>query len=221
MTSAGNKVVDEINYWIAYVDCALAHPCPMPRGKHVYHSDLKVVPEIRDLYDCLYKLYSEENASEHFREPVDALRLGILNYYTVITEPMSLRTVLDRITQGGHYSQAAQVMSDVDIIWSNCEKYNGVESTLAVEARKCKAILADNLERLEGERPAPGAEVDRLVTMLDGVDESVLAALEAYFKREDPTLILGTGDVDLSLLRVKHVRAMKEIVEQAMNGDQL
>ncbi|CCD17650.1 hypothetical protein, unlikely [Trypanosoma congolense IL3000] len=134
---------------------------------------------------------------------------------------MSLRTVLDRITQGGHYSQAAQVMSDVDIIWSNCEKYNGVESTLAVEARKCKAILADNLERLEGERPAPGAEVDRLVTMLDGVDESVLAALEAYFKREDPTLILGTGDVDLSLLRVKHVRAMKEIVEQAMNGDQL
>ncbi|ESL10502.1 hypothetical protein TRSC58_01765 [Trypanosoma rangeli SC58] len=218
MGSTGRKAVDEINHWIAYIDCALSHPRPLPKGKHIFRSDLSTVPEVRDIYDCLYKLYTEEIASAPFREPVHALDLGVFNYYEVVKEPMSLRTVLDRIAEGGHYSQASQVLADVEKIWSNCEKFNGVDSALAADAKKCQGVLTKLRERLADEQPAPNAEVDKVINAFESVDESVLGALEDYFRREDPSLILSNGDVDVEALRVKHLRAMKAILERAMNG---
>ncbi|ESS69005.1 hypothetical protein TCDM_02277 [Trypanosoma cruzi Dm28c] len=218
MGSTGRKVVDEVNHWIAYIDCALSHPHPLPKGKHVFRSDLSTVPEVRDIYDCLYKLYAEESASASFREPVNALELGVFNYYEVVTEPMSLRTVLDRIAEGGHYSQATQVLADVEKIWSNCEKYNGADSALVKEAKKCQGILTRLRERLAEEQPAPNAELDKIISAFESADESVLGELEAYFRREDPSLIISNGDVDLTALRVKHLKAMKAILERAMNG---
>ncbi|EAN79959.1 Bromodomain, putative [Trypanosoma equiperdum] len=218
MVLTGVKLAEDINYWIRYIDCALSHPLPLPKNKHVFHSDQRLAPEIRDLYDCLYKLYAEESASEYFREPVDALRVGAWNYYSVITEPMSLRTVLDYIVQGGRYSQVEQIMNDVELIWKNCERYNGAESHLAADARRCRAILEKHRERLADEQTAPAAEVDELIEALESMDDSVLKAVEAYFLREDPTLILSSGDVDIPSLRVKHLRAMKEIVQRAANG---
>lgn len=218
MGSTNRKVVDEIVYWIDYIDCALSHPQPLPKGKHVFRSDLSTIPEIRDLYDCLYKLYAEESVSVSFREPVDALELSIFNYHTVVTEPMSLRTVLDRIAEGGHYSQASQVLSDVDKIWSNCEKFNGADSAVSQAARKCKALLTKLLERLSDEHYAPPAEVEKLLNVLEGLDESVLGEMETYFKNEDPSLILSGGEVDLKSLKVKHIKALNAIVERFANG---
>ncbi|KEG10121.1 hypothetical protein DQ04_04151120 [Trypanosoma grayi] len=218
MPPTARNAVEEINYWIKYVDCALSHPRPLPSGKHIYHSDLSTVPEVRDLYDCLYKLYTEEGASANFREPVNALELGVFNYYTIVNEPMSLRTVLDRIAEGGHYSQASQVTQDVERIWSNCEKFNGPDSAIAAEAKKCQATLMTLRERLADEQNAPAAEVDRLVRVLEDADDSILAALERYFRKEDPSLILSEGDLDVGALKVKHVKAMKAIFEQTMNG---
>ncbi|KAG8348812.1 Bromodomain [Trypanosoma vivax] len=215
MSVTGNKIVDEINYWISYVDCALEHPQPLPRGKHVYRSDLNAVPEVRDLYDCLYKLYTEEETSEHFREPVDALKLGVFNYYKVVTNAMSLRTILDRIAEGGRYSRAAEVMEDVELIWSNCKKFNGADSPFAIKAKECAVVLAKLRERLADEQLASPTEVDRLVHVISCADDTVISELETYFLREDPSLILRSGEVDISSLRVKHVRAMREILQRA------
>ncbi|EPY37402.1 hypothetical protein AGDE_06532 [Angomonas deanei] len=133
--------VERIDQLIRYIDCALTHPRPLPVGKHEYNPSLHTVPEVRDLYHCLYKLYSEESSSVQFREPVNALELNIYRYYDVVKTPVSLRTVLDRIAGGQVYSNAAQVMSDVAQIWENCRLFNGNDHSLTKEARRCEEAL--------------------------------------------------------------------------------
>ncbi|ORC91406.1 uncharacterized protein TM35_000064110 [Trypanosoma theileri] len=215
MATTNRKTAEKIYHWINYIDCALSHPKPLPTGKHVFRSDLKADPELREIYECLFRLYTEEKASTEFREPVNALQHGLFNYYTVITEPMSLRTVLDRIAEGNHYSDASEVMSDVEKIWSNCEKFNGADSAITAEARKCQLALTLLIKSVADEQLAPPSEVDEVIAQLNNMDVSVLAEVEEYFRKSDPTLIGENSDVDVPNLKVKHLKEMRKIIERA------
>lgn len=43
---------------------------------------------------------------------------------------MSLRVILDNIARGDHYHSTDEIMSDADLIWSNCATFNGATSQL-------------------------------------------------------------------------------------------
>ncbi|KAH9598237.1 Bromodomain [Trypanosoma melophagium] len=219
MATTSRKVTERINYWLNYIDCALSHPKPLPTGKHVFRSDLDADPEIREIYECLFKLYTEEKTSTEFREPVNALQHGLFNYYTVITEPMSLRTILDHIAEGDYYSEVSEVMSDVEKIWSNCEKFNGPDSAITAEARKCQEALTLLIKSVADEQLASPSEVDRVIVELSTMNVSVLGEVEEYLMRDDPTLICENADVDVSRLKVKHIRELKKILQRAKNDD--
>lgn len=203
----------EIQYWINYVDCALKHPHPLPAGKHAYRSSIDTVPAIKDLYHCLYKLYTEENSSVSFREPVNALALGVFSYYDVVRRPMSLRMVLDRIVEGSHYSTAEQVLEDVALVWANCEAFNGPSSPVTAEAQRCAAALDRIRADFADCQPAPVDEVESFTQVFqDYATEELEEAVLNYFKREDPSALID-NELNLSMLKVKHLRAMKEIME--------
>lgn len=205
---------DEVQFWLNYIDCALKHPRPLPSGKHVYRATLETVPEVRDLYHCLYKLYTEESSSVNFREPVNALALGVFNYYDVVKNPMSLRVVLDRIVEGEYYSSAEQVLRDVELIWQNCAAFNGESSPITGEAKKCAAALERMRQAFHDEQLASQDEVNHLADVIESSgDDGMLEALMDYFRCEDPGMV-DQRDLDLTRLKVKHVRAMKDIVDR-------
>ncbi|CCW65659.1 unnamed protein product [Phytomonas sp. EM1] len=203
----------EIQYWLQYIECAMQHPI-LPSGSHAYHSHLSTVPEIRDLYHCIYKLYTEESSSLNFREPVNALETGAFNYYQVVEQPLSLREVLDRMAEGNYYSTAEQVLQDIELIWTNCAKFNGPTSPLMEEAKKCAAALERIQQRFEEEKPAPKAAVDDFFELMQkhGTPE-VNKALLDYFQKNDPSVLVDE-EVLLDNLTNKQLRAIIRIVEQ-------
>lgn len=205
---------EEADYWIKYIDCALAHPRPLPTGTHPFSVTHDMKPELRDMYHCLYKLYTEESCSVAFREPVNALTLGVLNYYDVVRQPMSLRVVLDRIAAAEHYSTAQQVEEDVATIWNNCATFNGASSPVTAASRECAARLSAIQKAHREEEPASEAEVSSIVKLYEQVYSVEMAnAFTAYFKRADPQR-LANDEVDLGNLQRKHVPELLRILEQ-------
>uniref|UniRef100_A0A7S3R1G0 Bromo domain-containing protein n=1 Tax=Dunaliella tertiolecta TaxID=3047 RepID=A0A7S3R1G0_DUNTE len=89
-----------------------------------------------------------------FLEPVDEEEVP--GYYDIITEPMDLGTVMAKLTRtlsggGNTYSSLAEVVADVQKVWSNCLEFNEPASEIAEDARTSSALF----ERLAAQHGLP------------------------------------------------------------------
>jgi len=73
-----------------------------------------------------------------FLEPVDWKKLGINDYPTIIKRPMDLGTILKRL-ESGAYTAVLDVISDIELVWSNAMTYNQDESYIYQTAAELKA----------------------------------------------------------------------------------
>ncbi|GET93422.1 hypothetical protein, conserved [Leishmania tarentolae] len=214
MASQPGDALGKIDYWVQYIDCALKHPRPLPAGKHAHRQSLETIPEVAELYHCIYKLYNEEESSVWFREPVNALAQEIFTYYDVIKSPMSLRQILDSIVKGDTYSTALQVMEDVELIWKNCITFNGANSLLATEAGKCRSALDRIRRAYQDDQRITVEEAERLFRVISSMQEQQLIDnIAEYLRRDDPTSIDETGAVNFDMLKRKHFRNLERIVD--------
>jgi hypothetical protein len=81
----------------------------------------------------LAKMVSRKD-SLYFREPVDWEGLGLVDYPTIITQPMDLSTVKSNVEKGlyRNYSEAAE---DIRLIFTNAMTYNLPESKVYSHAK--------------------------------------------------------------------------------------
>lgn len=72
------------------------------------------------------------------REQVDAKALGLKDYNEIVTQPMDLGTVTERLANG-EYSKEEEFVDDVLLTFNNATKYNPVGNEIhmiAVQLRK-------------------------------------------------------------------------------------
>ncbi|KAJ8771282.1 hypothetical protein K2173_026459 [Erythroxylum novogranatense] len=110
-----------------------------------------------------------------FNEPVDAIKLNIPDYYTVIKHPMDLGTVKSKIASG-QYSNPVGFAADVRLTFSNAMKYNSPGNEVHIMAEtlgKCFEVRWEAIEKkfplvveVESEQPVPGVHVETMVDML-------------------------------------------------------
>ncbi|KAJ3507641.1 hypothetical protein NMY22_g16866 [Coprinellus aureogranulatus] len=89
--------------------------------------------------------------AEAFLKPVS--RAEVPDYYDYITNPMDFQTMARKIKQKS-YKSKREFKDDLDLIWSNCYKYNAVEDH---PLRQCADRLKAKAERLLN----PGSLVPR------------------------------------------------------------
>ena len=214
------KAIDEatiptsLNLVVAMLKCALSHPV-LPEGKHSFNPHAKLVPDVFEIYKPLFDLYQNFGDSKDFREPPNAVELGIFNYYDVITEPMSLRDVLDRLEQGD-YSNASQVMDDVQKIWKNTETFNGPNSPYVIKAQECDKYLKTQIQKRRDDIVASAAEQEKLlnrVTQLAEVDERIIEEVITMAQKIQPNSLVD-GEVEFQVLTVGSVRKLTEFVDR-------
>ncbi len=73
-----------------------------------------------------------------FLEPVDAVKLGIPDYFTVIKSPMDISTVKAKL-EAGKYATAEDFEADVRLVIANCYTYNAPDSDVV---NLCKAFVS-------------------------------------------------------------------------------
>uniref|UniRef100_H3CMN4 Bromodomain-containing protein 2 n=1 Tax=Tetraodon nigroviridis TaxID=99883 RepID=H3CMN4_TETNG len=89
-----------------------------------------------------------------FQQPVDAVALGLLDYYTVITNPMDLSTITKRL-KNKYYWQASECIQDLNTMFSNCYAYNEPGDGVVFMAQTLEKIYREKLTLL----PKPECEV--------------------------------------------------------------
>jgi hypothetical protein len=83
----------------------------------------------------LSKLW-KANSAWIFHEPVDLEKLNIPDYYEVVTEPMDLGTVKNKLNMN-KYKNVQEFIDDINLIFLNCIKYNGEDSSVG---KMCKNV---------------------------------------------------------------------------------
>lgn len=205
-----------VSKYINLVECALEQPS-IPQGKHHYLPHLRAVPEVAELYHALYWLYDTVTESVDFREPVNAVAIGLHNYFRVVTRPMSLRDVLDRIAKG-EYSTADQVLDDVEQIWKNCSLYNGADSDFTRRAYQCKRTLYDEIANRKDNRIASQEAQDHVAQLIESANDEefnnkVLDILSLIAPH-----IVKDGEVDLTQMTVKVTKEIQAAYQAHVAG---
>eukprot|EP01016_Furgasonia_blochmanni_P018375 TRINITY_DN2088_c0_g1_i11.p1 TRINITY_DN2088_c0_g1~~TRINITY_DN2088_c0_g1_i11.p1 ORF type:complete len:217 (-),score=60.93 TRINITY_DN2088_c0_g1_i11:773-1423(-) len=73
--------------------------------------------------NALLQELMDNKESEAFRKPVDYKTLGLTDYPILIKNPMDLSTVKKKL-KDHKYKYIEDCISDINLIWENCKKYN-------------------------------------------------------------------------------------------------
>ncbi|KAH0476718.1 MAG: hypothetical protein KVP17_002901 [Porospora cf. gigantea B] len=138
---------------------------------------------MNELLGLIRSLKQNEDAWP-FLAPVDWKAMELLDYPTVINHPMDLSTV-EKNVKAGDYSTSAEVLEDIDQIWSNCVLYNGEGSDYAKMAENMRASTS----RLKAKLQMKAAEVplEQLLALnahIASLDSFGLALVTRYMQQQ-------------------------------------
>lgn len=89
------------------------------------------------------------NDAAPFNKPVDIVALNIPNYPSIITEPMDLRTMEEKL-KSNQYSTVAVFVDDFNLIVQNCITFNGLDHAVTKNAQNIKASFDKQMVNLPG-----------------------------------------------------------------------
>lgn len=208
------KAIEQGRQALQRIDAALRQP-PRLLGKHVEQQHFSAVPGVRELYPILTRLY-RDSSSALFQEPVNALEHdSTLGYYTIITSPISLREILDRITRG-EYSTADQVKEDVELMWANCKLFNG-DAFAQVHVAPCKQKFDRMLQEQEDKKRITSDQQEEIGQFIEECDEAFSATVMKIIEKFDPTA-LADGELDLEQVSYGAYRKIKETYLKQVGG---
>ncbi|CAG8556475.1 5279_t:CDS:10, partial [Acaulospora colombiana] len=99
-----------------------------------------------------------------FYEPVDAEKLGVPDYYKIISHPMDLSTINSKL-ENDQYTGAEEFEADIRLMFQNCYTYNGVGS----EVHNMGKMLEDVFNKKWAEKPTSQT---RQTTKVDDMKDS-------------------------------------------------
>lgn len=112
---------------------------------------------IRKCENLLNKLCTHRNAI-HFLQPVDPVALRIPDYPKIVREPMDLGTIRKKLA-AREYRTPAQMLADINKVWSNSFLYNPVSSQMHAITKSIsdyyQTILPDYIDDLQEEMSSP------------------------------------------------------------------
>ena len=97
----------------------------------------------------LNKLMKHPKA-DPFNAPVDPIAQGVPNYLEVIKDPMDFGTI-SKTLKARHYTSVEEFIEEVELVFSNCFKFNGEEADLSEWARELQTLFRHMCTGLEDE----------------------------------------------------------------------
>ncbi|XP_029920818.1 bromodomain-containing protein 3-like isoform X2 [Myripristis murdjan] len=115
-----------------------------------------------------------------FYQPVDAIRLGLPDYYEIIKSPMDLGTIKKRL-ENNYYWSATECMEDFNTMFTNCYQYNNPTDDIVMMALSLEMVFWKKIANIApGERellsPAPKGKSKRNITP-GGQDAAVTSSM--------------------------------------------
>ena len=94
----------------------------------------------------IFKVLEDDCQAYAFLEPVNYVELNLLDYPTIIKNPMDLGTAKQNLIDG-KYKTFKDFIADIDLIWSNCRTYNISTSDICKMANHCEKLFKKQMEK--------------------------------------------------------------------------
>eukprot|EP00095_Tigriopus_kingsejongensis_P011462 maker-scaffold1042_size67897-snap-gene-0.10 protein:Tk11462 transcript:maker-scaffold1042_size67897-snap-gene-0.10-mRNA-1 annotation:"low quality protein: bromodomain-containing protein 2-like" len=110
-------------------------------------SRLRLSEGLKYCNEILRELFSKKHSAYAwpFYKPVDAQQLGLHDYHNIITEPMDLGTVKQKM-DNRDYSEPEEFAHDVRQIFKNCYTYNPETHDVVAMAKKLEQVFEDKFK---------------------------------------------------------------------------
>lgn len=121
-----------------HVESAQSEDKSLPITKPQQKFMLRVLQNIKRLNDAA-----------PFQKPVDVVALNIPNYHNVVTKPMDLRTMEEKL-KGDQYVSVEAYINDFNQIEENSVLFNGLDHVVTKNAQNIKASFDKQMSNLPG-----------------------------------------------------------------------
>ncbi|XP_069497884.1 bromodomain testis-specific protein-like [Ambystoma mexicanum] len=103
--------------------------------------------QLQYLEKVVFKALWRHNFSWPFQQPVDAVKLNIPDYYTIIKNPMDLTTIKKRL-EYNYYTKAMECIEDFNTMFTNCFVYNKPGDDIVLMAQTLEKLFMQKLAHM-------------------------------------------------------------------------
>ncbi|OBZ80635.1 SWR1 complex bromodomain subunit bdf1 [Choanephora cucurbitarum] len=111
-----------------------------------------MTPDQQKYCSAIMRNLKKHRDAAPFLNPVDYVKLNVLDYPSVIKRPMHLLLV-DKKLNNTEYANVEDFISDVRLIFNNCFKYNGPEAMISVLCQNVESAFEKSLRQMPPSTP--------------------------------------------------------------------
>lgn len=119
----------------------------------------RITNQLQYLEKVAIKFLWRHQFSWPFRQPVDAFRLNLPDYYKIIKNPMDLSTIKKRL-ENNYYWKAMECIEDFNTLFTNCYVYNRPGDDIVMMAQALEKLFLEKVAKM----PQDEFEISALTT---------------------------------------------------------
>uniref|UniRef100_A0AAZ3NX61 Bromodomain-containing protein 3-like n=1 Tax=Oncorhynchus tshawytscha TaxID=74940 RepID=A0AAZ3NX61_ONCTS len=128
--------------------------------------------QLQYMQNVMVKTLWKHNFAWPFYVPVDAIKLGLMDYHKVIKQPMDMGTIKKRL-EHNYYWSASECMQDFNTMFTNCYIYNKPTDDIVLMAQALEKIFLQKVAMMPQEEvellpPTPKPKKSKNIVGLDG-----------------------------------------------------
>uniref|UniRef100_A0A673TEQ0 Bromodomain testis-specific protein n=1 Tax=Suricata suricatta TaxID=37032 RepID=A0A673TEQ0_SURSU len=131
----------------------------------------RLTNQLQYLQKVVLKALWKHSFSWPFQQPVDAVKLKLPDYYTIIKTPMDLNTIKKRL-EHKYYMKASECIEDFNIMFSNCYLYNKPGDDIVLMAQALEKLFRQKLSQMPQEEQIVGGK-ERIKKGKTGIQHNV------------------------------------------------
>ncbi|XP_063129105.1 bromodomain testis-specific protein isoform X9 [Rattus norvegicus] len=165
----------------------------------------RLTNQLQFLQRVVLKALWKHSFSWPFQQPVDAAKLKLPDYYTIIETPMDLSTIKKRL-ENRYYEKASECVGDFNTMFSNCYLYNKPGDDIVVMAQALEKLFMQKLSQMPQEEQIVGGkermkkDIQQKTAVSSAKEQTPSKSAENVFKRQE--IPAGFPDVCLSPLNM-------------------
>ncbi|KAM8787717.1 bromodomain testis-specific protein isoform 2-T2 [Rhynchonycteris naso] len=117
----------------------------------------RLTNQLQYLQKVVLKALWKHSFSWPFQQPVNAVKLNLPDYYTIIKNPMDLSTIKKRL-EHRYYVQASECIEDFNMMFSNCYLYNKPGDDIVLMAQALEKLFKQKLLQMPQEQQVVGGK---------------------------------------------------------------
>ncbi|XP_006140218.1 bromodomain testis-specific protein isoform X2 [Tupaia chinensis] len=184
----------------------------------------RLTNQLQYLQKVVLKALWKHSFSWPFQQPVDAVKLKLPDYYTIIKNPMDLNTIKKRL-ENKYYVKASECIEDFNTMFSNCYLYNKPGDDIVLMAQALEKLFIQKLSQMPQEEQVVGSK-ERIKK---GIQQNVGVSLvkdkpspnetEKVFKQQAvPSVFSETSVSPLNMAQGVLLNSTSQTVAQVTRG---